>query len=150
MTHRAGKYVTYVYLYPFCQEWFIKDLTICIVSGDPECNFSPSVYRRQQLSYFCGNALECRLVGSRPAYQMAKENIERHYSVVGVTEDYASTLKGTHHHAPVQIFSSNPVVIELICYRTRANRLIKESNTTGSLKKNWTGMHKQHLVRMVA
>ena len=40
---------------------------------------------------------------------------------------------------PVQIFSSDPVVIESICYRTRANRLINESNTTAALRKIWTG-----------
>ena len=40
---------------------------------------------------------------------------------------------------PVQIFLSHPIVLESICYRTRAKRLINESNTTGRLQKNWTG-----------
>ena len=36
----------------------------------------------------------------------------------------------------------DPAVLESICYRTRANRLINESNTTGGLKKNSTGCEK--------
>ena len=38
-----------------------------------------------------------------------------------------------------QIFFCNPVVIESICYRTRAKRRINEGNTTGGLRKIWTG-----------
>ena len=38
-----------------------------------------------------------------------------------------------------QIFFYDLVVIESICYRTKAKRLIYESNTTGGLKKIWTG-----------
>ena len=33
----------------------------------------------------------------------------------------------------------DPVILELICYRARANRLINESNTTGGVRKIWTG-----------
>ena len=36
---------------------------------------------------------------------------------------------------PVKIFFCNPVVLKSICYRTRANQLINESNTTGELQK---------------
>ena len=36
----------------------------------------------------------------------------------------------------VQIFFCDPVVLESICFRTRANRLINESNTTGGMGKN--------------
>ena len=39
-----------------------------------------------------------------------------------------------------QIFLWNPVVLESICYRTRAKQLINESNTTGGLIKIWTGI----------
>ena len=38
-----------------------------------------------------------------------------------------------------QIFFCDPVVSELICCRTRAKRLINEGNTTGGLRKIWTG-----------
>ena len=39
-----------------------------------------------------------------------------------------------------QIFFCDPVVLELICYRTRGKRLTNESNTTGGLRKIWTGI----------
>ena len=37
------------------------------------------------------------------------------------------------------IFFLDPVVLESIYYRTRAKRLLNESNTTLGLRKNWTG-----------
>ena len=37
------------------------------------------------------------------------------------------------------VFFCNPVVLESFCYRTREKQLINESNTTGGLKKIWTG-----------
>ena len=36
-------------------------------------------------------------------------------------------------------FLCDPVVLESICYRTRAKRLINDSKTTGELGKIWTG-----------
>ena len=39
-----------------------------------------------------------------------------------------------------QIFFCNPVVLESICYRTRAKRLKNGSNTTAALRKIWTGV----------
>ena len=38
-----------------------------------------------------------------------------------------------------QIFLCDPVVLESICFRTRAKRLRNESKTTGGLRKIWTG-----------
>ena len=38
-----------------------------------------------------------------------------------------------------QIFLCDPVVLESICYRTRAKRLINDSKTTRELRKIWTG-----------
>ena len=38
-------------------------------------------------------------------------------------------------HIPSKFFLSDPVVLVSTCYRTRAKRLINESNTTGGLKK---------------
>ena len=43
-----------------------------------------------------------------------------------------------------QIFFCDPVILESNCYCTRAYWLINESNTTGGLRKNWTG-HSLHL-----
>ena len=38
------------------------------------------------------------------------------------------------------VFFCDPVGIESICYRMRANCLINESNTNRGLKKIWTGL----------
>ena len=40
---------------------------------------------------------------------------------------------------PGQIFFFDPVILESIFYRTRAKKLINESNTTG-WRKNWPGI----------
>ena len=58
------------------------------MKSDPECDYHPNVYRRQQLTYFCGSAIECRRVGSQKALQMAKVTIETKYAVVGITEQF--------------------------------------------------------------
>ena len=42
---------------------------------------------------------------------------------------------GIMAQSTVKMIFCDPVVLELICLRTRANRLLKESNTTGGLKK---------------
>ena len=41
-----------------------------------------------------------------------------------------------------QIFFCDPVVLESICYRTRAKRLINDRKTTGGLRKIWTGTNR--------
>ena len=50
-----------------------------------------------------------------------------------------TSARGFETDKPVRIFLSHSVVLESICYRTRANRLINESNTTEGLNKIWTG-----------
>ena len=37
------------------------------------------------------------------------------------------------------LFFCDPVVLESICYCKRAKRLINKDNTTGGLRKIWTG-----------
>ena len=76
------------------------------MSGDPECSFGGtdsafsvnkskigSVFREQQLTYFCGHALACRQVGSRQALAQAKRNVEKFYAVVGILEEFEGTLR---------------------------------------------------------
>ncbi len=85
------------------QSYFDKDLETCVLSGDPECNFAPdgSVFREHQVTYFCGNALECRQVGNVAALASAKYHVEAKYAVVGVTENYATTLAVLEAFIPV-------------------------------------------------
>lgn len=69
-----------------------------MVTGDPECDFGlgrsvGSVFREQQLTFFCGQALACRQVGNPAALARAKRNIERFFPVVGVLEQFQASLK---------------------------------------------------------
>ena len=44
------------------QAWFKRSFLECFSQEMDECNFEKGTFREQQLSYFCGNALECRQV----------------------------------------------------------------------------------------
>ena len=43
-----------------------------------------------------------------------------------------------------QFYFCNPVALKSICYCTRAKRLINKANTTGGLRKIWTGERVAH------
>ena len=67
-----------------------------------------------------------------------RRSLRQHHAGQGVYLCLAmSPMK--HTFPPRPDFFFNPVVLELICYCTRANWLKYESNTTGRLLKNWTG-----------
>jgi len=72
------------------------------MSGDLECQFNPqSMYlREQQLTFFCGSAPECKVMGSRAALEKAKFNAEKYFSVIGLSEDFQSSLFVMEHYLP--------------------------------------------------
>ena len=74
-------------------DYFNKSINSCILNHDPECDFSAGVFREQQLTYFCGNSPICREIGNKKALRMAKENVIKHYSAVGVLEHLITSLK---------------------------------------------------------
>ncbi|TRY63288.1 hypothetical protein TCAL_06267 [Tigriopus californicus] len=74
-------------------DYFVKNFDACVLSHDPECQFRPGQYREQQLTYFCGNSPICREIGNHQALAMAKINVERFYSVVGLTSEMGPSLK---------------------------------------------------------
>ena len=45
-----------------------------------------------QVAFFCGDSEECRTLGSEAALKTAKENIEKHYIMVGVLEHLEVSL----------------------------------------------------------
>ncbi len=56
------------------REYFDKDIDKCVRDSDPECDFSPNhpssanvKSREGQITFFCGNALRCRVLGGFPA-----------------------------------------------------------------------------------
>ena len=53
----------------------------------------PCVFRMDsQVAFFCGDSEECRTLGSEAALKTAKENIEKHYIMVGVLEHLEVSL----------------------------------------------------------
>ena len=70
------------------------------MSGDPECSFEKGIYREQQISYFCGNALACRIVGNVEALQRAKLNLETKFHFVGLAEEMGKSLKLLERELP--------------------------------------------------
>ncbi|XP_069989574.1 heparan sulfate 2-O-sulfotransferase pipe-like isoform X2 [Penaeus vannamei] len=83
--------------------WLIKDFETCVLNRDVECRYieGASVPGFAQLThFFCGQQKECRKFNTEAALQMAKENVERYYSVVGVVEDLNVTLAVLEHYVP--------------------------------------------------
>ena len=50
--------------------------------------------------YFCGNDERCRVFGNTWALQNAKENIEKHFSVVGLLEEREKTMAVLENEIP--------------------------------------------------
>uniref|UniRef100_A0A1I8PA45 Heparan sulfate 2-O-sulfotransferase pipe-like n=1 Tax=Stomoxys calcitrans TaxID=35570 RepID=A0A1I8PA45_STOCA len=87
-------------------DWFKKDFNHCVRSGDPECQYVPYTmvdaegnHKRQSL-FFCGNYKECLPFDSPHAIQIAKNNVEREYAVVGSWEDTNVTFTVFEHYIP--------------------------------------------------
>ena len=53
-----------------------------------------------QISFFCGMDPECNKFGSKKGMVIAKENVEKYYSVVGVLEKWTETLEVFEHYVP--------------------------------------------------
>lgn len=62
------------------------------MNNDPECELTSNYLIEQQLTYFCGSAPECRIIGNDQALNMAKHNAEKYYSVIGITEHMRVSL----------------------------------------------------------
>ena len=45
-----------------------------------------------QIPFFCGDSVDCRTLGSPTSVQKAKENIEKHFVMVGVLEHIEESL----------------------------------------------------------
>ena len=62
-------------------------------TDDPECRFPQNELttkfgdHRGQIMQFCGQESVCRLFNNPEALQIAKKNVERHYVVMGITEN---------------------------------------------------------------
>ncbi|CAL4060129.1 unnamed protein product, partial [Meganyctiphanes norvegica] len=82
------------------KSWFTMKLETCVLAEHPECLPDVGHDHELQLTYFCGQHPECRVVGSRWALQQAKENVERYYSVVGLLEEMLLSLQVLQSYIP--------------------------------------------------
>ncbi len=53
-----------------------------------------------QMFFFCGHGPECHNFESKEMLEKAKENVERHYSVVGVLEQFDKSLEVLEEFVP--------------------------------------------------
>ncbi|XP_017127270.1 heparan sulfate 2-O-sulfotransferase pipe isoform X7 [Drosophila elegans] len=88
------------------EEWYQQSFNECVRSGSPECLFVQySVadyiqdFKRQTL-YFCGNSEDCLPFNSHFATQVAKQRVEKEYSVVGTWEERNITLTVLEKYVP--------------------------------------------------
>ena len=84
----------------------------CFLQQLPECHYplnasTHSYFGRRdhkshtsQIAFFCGSELICDVFGSREALELAKSNVEKYYSVVGVLELWNETLETLEHYIP--------------------------------------------------
>ncbi len=72
------------------------------MSNDLECHIDPAsnLLVEQQLTYFCGSAVECLQVGNKAALQRAKANLESQFAVVGVVTDLELSLHVLEAYVP--------------------------------------------------
>ncbi|KAH8327806.1 hypothetical protein KR067_000415 [Drosophila pandora] len=88
------------------EKWYKQSFNQCVRSGDPECRYIQysikdyiDDFKRQSL-YFCGNDPDCLPFNSPHAIQMAKQRVEKEYSVVGTWEERNITLTVFEKYIP--------------------------------------------------
>jgi len=86
--------------------WLRKDFETCVRTSDPECRYIQGLKKdgfgdhRRQTMFFCGHTDDCTGFNTEIAMKKAKENVEKHYAVVGLLEDLNKTLTVLEHYVP--------------------------------------------------
>ncbi|XP_070064448.1 heparan sulfate 2-O-sulfotransferase pipe isoform X3 [Drosophila virilis] len=88
-------------------QWVNTEFDQCVLSGEKVCTYIEGSllervgdHRRQTL-FFCGhNEFKCTPFNSRLALQLAKQNVEREYAVVGTWEHTNETLAVLEAYVP--------------------------------------------------
>lgn len=110
--------------------WLKKDYETCVKSHDPECRYIPGDRRdgfgdhRRQTMFFCGHSEDCVGFNTDIALRKAKENVEKHYAVVGVLEEMNKTLTVLEHYVPRFFKGANDVYYNQIQKFSKINRNI--------------------------
>jgi len=146
--------------------WLRKDYDTCVGTNDPECRYLPAQRRdgfgdhRRQTMFFCGHSEDCTGFNTEIAMRKAKENVEKHYAVVGVLEELNKTLTVLEHYVPRFFKGARDVYWNEIQIFSRINRNIYKppvaEATKEIVRKNFTReleffdfckqrLHKQYL-----
>ncbi|CAG0917928.1 unnamed protein product [Notodromas monacha] len=72
----------------------------CVAQGMPECRFLDGESYDLTIPYFCGHHDDCLKLNNQWAFQQAKENVEKHFTVVGVLEELNVTLATLENNLP--------------------------------------------------
>merc|ERR1712117_22220 len=81
----------------------VQDYETCVRRGDKECSYEEGGERDdfgQLTEFFCGQDDECTGFNTEIAMRKAKENVEKHYAVVGLLEDLNKPLTVLEHYVP--------------------------------------------------
>jgi len=146
--------------------WLKKDYETCVRTQDPECRYLPADRRdgfgdhRRQSMFFCGHEEACVGFNTEVALRKAKENVEKHYAVVGVLEDLNKTLTVLEHYIPRFFKGAKDVYYNQIQKFSKINRNIYKppvsEDTKNLVRQNFTReieffefckqrLHKQYL-----
>merc|ERR1719189_1170527 len=85
------------------EEFLVKNFKSCVNDRNPECVYIEGMRRydmAQLTEFFCGQELYCSGFNTDVALRKAKDNVEKHYAVVGVLEDFNKTLAVFEHYIP--------------------------------------------------
>jgi len=82
------------------EEWKEKDLSTCVLSGDPECALEKGTASDLPVAYLCGQEPYCMKIGDRRALRQAKRNVEQSFPVVGVLEELNTSLAILEYELP--------------------------------------------------
>merc|ERR1712106_420328 len=143
--------------------WLRKDYDTCVRRGDKECRYQDGDERDdfgQLTEFFCGQDDDCTGFNTEVAMRKAKENVEKHYAVVGVLEELNKTLTVLEHYVPRFFKGAKDVYWNEIQKFSKINRNIYKPTTAEATKdivrKNFTReleffdfckqrLHKQYL-----
>lgn len=81
------------------KDWFSKSISSCALGEDKEC-WMGWCYQEMMMSFLCGNHPQCSNSTNRMALQRAMYNVEHRYTVVGVLEQFNSSLTVMEHYLP--------------------------------------------------
>ncbi len=98
----------------------------CVLLQKQGCLFEPGMINNNyasQLSFFCGHDPKCQVFESRFAFARAKENLVKHFAVVGVTEFFKESLLLLERHLPRYFYN--------------ASQIFEETSAQLKLNRNW-------------